>query len=291
MTQQETRRNFFSPLSLPFTPEGTVSHLDAILRATDLETVWVHTCDYFRGIGFSHVIYGYSPDYRGGGMGPREDFLVLSTFGRSFTAELLDHRHYESSITFNWALRNVGIASFTMRAADSGLSHFAPPRADSLAFFDRHGMGVGLSIGFPPTRSKGRGVMSLIAPPGMSQDTVDRHIRQHGKAMFVVGAVAHRCLIAMPYAPAERRLTRRQREVLEWLAEGKSMADVATIMGVALPTVEKHLRLARETLGVETTAHALSKAAFLNQVFSLPVDTLRSGPSATQLRSGDVAAR
>mgnify|MGYP003382976736 CR=1 FL=1 len=48
-------------------------------------------------------------------------------------------------------------------------------------------------------------------------------------------------------------------------------ADIALIMGIAPPTVEKHLRLARETLGVETTAHALIKAAFLNQVFvSLP---------------------
>jgi len=31
--------------------------------------------------------------------------------------------------------------------------------------------------------------------------------------------------------------------------------------------VEKHLRLARENLNVETTAQAVLKAAFLNQMF------------------------
>jgi len=34
-------------------------------------------------------------------------------------------------------------------------------------------------------------------------------------------------------------------------------------------TIEKHLRLARETLDVETTAQAVLKAAFYNQMFVL----------------------
>lgn len=255
-----------------------MQHLNVLLRATDIETVWSRCCQVYREFGFEHVVYGYSPDYRGGGIGLREDFLVLSTFGRDFTAELLDHRHYESSITFNWALRNVGIASFAMDIKDSGLSCFHGPRPEATEFFQRHGLLAGLSIGFPPTRSKGRGVMVLIAPPHLPQDRVDAMIGLHGETLFVIGAIAHRCLMSMPYAQSERRLTIRQREVLEWLAEGKSMADVATIMGVSLPTVEKHLRLARETLGVETTAHALSKAAFLNQVFTLPPDATYDGP-------------
>jgi len=32
-------------------------------------------------------------------------------------------------------------------------------------------------------------------------------------------------------------------------------------------TVEKHLRLARKVLGVETTAQAVIRAAFQNQIF------------------------
>ena len=42
------------------------------------------------------------------------------------------------------------------------------------------------------------------------------------------------------------------------------------LMGLTPATVEKPLRLAREALAVETTAHAVMKAAFANQFFVLP---------------------
>ena len=281
LVQEAAERSLFGALSAPVGSEDAIGHLGAILRAGDIETVWAHTCAFFRGLGFAGVLYGYSPDYRGERIGPPDDFLVLSTYGRDCTAELLKNRHYESSITFRWALRNVGIASFGMRAETSGITDFPGVRPDSLAFFDRFGMRVGLSIGFPPTRTRGRGVMSLISPEGVGQDSIDTLIAHQGETLFVVGAVAHRCLTSLPHGQSNNRLTRRQREVLEWLAEGKSLADIATIMGVALPTVEKHLRLAREALGVETTAHALFKAAYLNQVFMLAPDSGHFGPVGT----------
>ena len=43
-------------------------------------------------------------------------------------------------------------------------------------------------------------------------------------------------------------------------------------MGLTPATVEKHLRLARETMGVETTAQAVLKAAFQNQMFTIGLD-------------------
>ena len=64
-----------------------------------------------------------------------------------------------------------------------------------------------------------------------------------------------------------RKLTGRQREALEWVGEGKTTQDIATIMGLTQATVEKHLRLAREALGVETTAQAVLKASYQNQIF------------------------
>ena len=42
-------------------------------------------------------------------------------------------------------------------------------------------------------------------------------------------------------------------------------------MGLTAATVEKHLRLARESMGVETTAQAVLKAAFTNQMFVMDV--------------------
>jgi len=62
-------------------------------------------------------------------------------------------------------------------------------------------------------------------------------------------------------------LTARQREALEWVADGKTSQDVALLMGVSAAMVEKHLRLARETLSVDTTAQAVAKAALMNLIF------------------------
>jgi LuxR family transcriptional regulator len=64
-------------------------------------------------------------------------------------------------------------------------------------------------------------------------------------------------------------LTARQREVLGWVGDGKTVQDIALLIGLTPATVEKHLRLARAALNVETTAQAVLKAAFQNQIFIL----------------------
>jgi len=246
----------------------TLQILHHILSASDIEIVWSLCTGYFRDLGLAHVIYGYSPDSTGLAMGPVEDMLLFSTMDHGFLRELLGARHFTRSVTFNWAIANVGIASFSMAAegADDP-DRVYPPQ--TLAFFARYGVETGFSIGFPPVRARDRGVMTVLGPPDRGQDWVDALLQSRGKEIQVVATVAHRMMAVLPN-PGNRRLTDRQREVLEWLAQGKSSVDVACIMSLSLATVEKHLRHAREALGVETTAHALVKAAFLNQMFLLP---------------------
>ena len=57
--------------------------------------------------------------------------------------------------------------------------------------------------------------------------------------------------------------------MLEWVGDGKTAQDISTIMGVSPATIEKHLRLAREALDVETTAQAVLKASFQNQLYAV----------------------
>lgn len=51
-------------------------------------------------------------------------------------------------------------------------------------------------------------------------------------------------------------LTAREREVLEWVAAGKTNRDIAAIVGASPRTVEKHLERIYEKLGVETRTAA-----------------------------------
>ncbi|MDF1813031.1 MAG: LuxR C-terminal-related transcriptional regulator [Verrucomicrobiales bacterium] len=52
-------------------------------------------------------------------------------------------------------------------------------------------------------------------------------------------------------SPGFSHLTSRQREVLKWIAEGKSNADIAIILGLSQRTIEKHCEHIFEKLGVE----------------------------------------
>lgn len=55
-------------------------------------------------------------------------------------------------------------------------------------------------------------------------------------------------------------LTAREREVLEWVAAGKTNRDIAAILGARRRTIEKHLERVYEKLGVETRTAAVMRA-------------------------------
>jgi DNA-binding CsgD family transcriptional regulator len=61
--------------------------------------------------------------------------------------------------------------------------------------------------------------------------------------------------------PLERfGLTRREAEVLAWVAEGKTNGEIGTILGTRPRTVAKHLERIHQKLGVETRTAAAAVA-------------------------------
>jgi DNA-binding CsgD family transcriptional regulator len=62
---------------------------------------------------------------------------------------------------------------------------------------------------------------------------------------------------------ARAPLTPREREVLEWVAAGKTSRDIAAILGAKPRTVEKHLERIYEKLGVENRTAAAARARLL----------------------------
>jgi DNA-binding NarL/FixJ family response regulator len=55
-------------------------------------------------------------------------------------------------------------------------------------------------------------------------------------------------------------ITRREAEVLTWLASGKTDREIAQIVGANMRTVQKHLQHIYEKLGVETRTAAVMRA-------------------------------
>jgi len=60
------------------------------------------------------------------------------------------------------------------------------------------------------------------------------------------------------YRHPNQSLTSREREVLGWLACGKSNAEIAMILGISAATVSKHLEHIYPKLGVENRTAAAS---------------------------------
>ena len=61
-------------------------------------------------------------------------------------------------------------------------------------------------------------------------------------------------------------LSSRQREVLQLIAEGRTMKEVATILNISQRTAESHKYDMMETLGVKTTADLIRYAIKLKLV-------------------------
>jgi DNA-binding CsgD family transcriptional regulator len=263
------------PASIP--AHALLGHVWAILRARTSEAVWAASVAGFRALGFGQVLYGYSPDARGMLLGSSDDFLVLATLPREVMRELVTRGHHLQSVSFTSAMRNPGVVSWSIEPVRAGLPGGYSLSPEALAFYAAHGIDAGLSIGFASTSRRGAAVLALVAPSGVPQAQVDAWLPIGSPAIEVLAEVTHRALTALPWSRPSGDLSARQREVLEWVADGKTTADIATILGLRPATVEKHLRLARECLGVETTAHALIKAAFLNQVFVSGDVTVTSG--------------
>lgn len=70
-----------------------------------------------------------------------------------------------------------------------------------------------------------------------------------------------------PDVPSAPRLTDRQREVLQLVAEGQSVKEIAATLDVSVKTVEFHKRRLMDQLGVRTTA-GLTKYALTHGLIS-----------------------
>lgn len=64
-------------------------------------------------------------------------------------------------------------------------------------------------------------------------------------------------------------LSSREKEVLQWIAAGKTYLDVGEILSISDRTVEVHMRSAREKLGSLTTTQAVARAIGIGLIYPL----------------------
>lgn len=240
--------------------------LEAIIAAHSIEELWAHLPQRMAEYGFDRIIYAFTRFRRANSFGDPRDLLILSNHSADYLDPFTKGGLYFHAPMVQWAADHVGSCSWRWVQERAAAGELTEGEKKVLAFNRQHGVTAGYSVSFMELSSRAKGGVGLAAR-NRSQDEVDDIWARHGREIEILWNVAHLKLVNLPHNPGGRNLTPRQREALEWVSEGKTTADIATIMGLTPATVEKHLRLAREALDVETTAQAVLKAAVQNQIF------------------------
>ena len=217
--------------------------------------------------GFDRLLYGFTRFRTATSLGDPDDFIVLSNLDNAYLSRFINDGLYRSAPMVRWALENDGAASWTVLQMMLESGTVTEEERRILQFNAQHGITAGFSISFRSLSDRAKGAIALIAERGVSQDEIDRMWARSGELIQLMNNIVHLKILTLPYKPPNQTLTKRQREALEWVGGGKTTQDIATIMGLTPATVEKHLRLAREALNVDTTAQAVLKAALQNQMF------------------------
>ena len=242
-------------------------YLDFVLSASSIELLWREHTIKMAEYGFDRLLYGYTRYRTSHSLGDPEDFVILTNHDHAYTDVFLGQGLYFQAPMVQWALNNEGACSWSVMREMKTNGALTEAEKRVIAFNISMGVTAGYTLSFQALSSRAKGAIGLTARRGLSQDDVDEIWKEHGDDVRLMNNVVHLKIITLPYSTPYRTLTSRQREVLEWVGDGKTTQDIAVIMGLTPATVEKHLRKARQALAVDTTAQAVMKAAFANQMF------------------------
>ncbi len=248
-------------------------------EGSSIDEVWGHAVTFFGSIGFSRINYGFTRFFHQKSVGDRDDAVFLTTGSDEYVRFFFHNGFYTRTPVYRWALANTGACTWrwVKDAYDAGL--LTEDEADAVRLNVAQGVTAGISVSFPESSTRSKGALGLIADPGIGHDQVDAIWKTHQDEILAVAHAMHLKIMTLPQQAAKLSLTERQRQALEWVADGKTTQDVAMLMEVSPAMVEKHLRLAREALQVETTAQAVAKASLLNLIFPPVAKNHRVGKS------------
>lgn len=244
-----------------------LAHIEKIIETSSIEELWALHTAKMAEYGFDRLLYGFTRFRTSNSFGSFDDLLILSTHDQDYLDWFIKGGYYNNAPMVKWAAEHEGACSWRVLDEMRKTGTMTQTEKKILEFNIRKGVTAGYSISFRDISIRAKGGIGLAAKPGMTQDDVDAVWAEHGREIIAINNITHLRITSMPFANARRELTPRQREVLEWVGDGKTTLDIATIMGLTPATVEKHLRLARESLDVETSAQAVLKASFQNQIF------------------------
>ena len=242
-------------------------HVERILNSVSVEQVWAHHLANMQEFGFDRVIYTSTRFRNSGLFGDLAEAVVMTNHDRDYIKTFTNEGLYRYSPSTPWLKANIGAISWRIIAERFRADDLSDSEKRVKALYAKWNTTAGYTIGLNRLDNRNSGVVGLTACQGLTQDDADAIWQDSGAQIILLNNLMHLRISTLPNALQNPLLTTRQLEVLRLVADGKSNLDIVAILEIALGTVEKHLRMAREALNVDTTAQAVLKASLNNQLF------------------------
>ena len=245
----------------------SLKHIDRVLNCTSIEEVWALHTEKMKEYGFDRLLYCGSRFGTHDLFGDIQDALILTNRDPIYIQEYVYSGLFRYTSVASWAKRTAGVYSWRNIENWSNGRKFSVEEAGAREVNVKWGILNGYSICFDSVDRRSKSIIGLCAREELTQNDVDTLWEEKADEIIIFNNLLNLKVSNLPHTGQHRPLTTRQREVLEWTADGKTVKDIALIMDLSCGSVEKHLRRSREALGVETTTHAVQKASILNQLF------------------------
>ena len=197
-----------------------LAYIESIMAARTMEDVWPIHCEAMSEFGLNRLLYGMTRSRSRDSLGNREDFLILTNLDETYTDTFVDQGLYKHAPMMRWVLHNTGAMSWTWLRENSG--SLTDPERAVMAFNAEQNVKAGYSISFQDVTPRSIAAIAMMADPDVSQEAVDAMWENRGRDIVAMNNILHLKVMQLPYTAARKTLTKRQRETLEWVGEGKT---------------------------------------------------------------------
>lgn len=138
---------------------------------------------------------------------------------------------------------------------------FIITKMQKLLFSDSEAVGI-KSGGSIPIHGPNQAQATFSVVSDISQEKFDRHFLYHRHELHIIATYAHEkiLMLGIDGRTLDTSLTKRETEILTWVARGKTYWEIGKILGVQEDTVKKYMQRIFALLQVSNNTHAVAKA-------------------------------
>ena len=262
-------------------------HLEQLLDCKSVSELWKIYLKLLAAFDFDRIIYATTNLGKAGLSESLKDGLVLSNHHPTLINEMVKNKCFDNDT--RWYSKNQANvmawdSSHDPNKIDYSKYLFFPTIKKPISMneknviknYQKFNLNAGYTIFFKHSSDTGSSGFSLCSK--LSQSETNRQWGKNGKIIITLSKLFDLHLWQLPYVhfsllPIRGKLTKRQREALHWISKGKSIFETSIIMNLSVPTIDKHLRLARENLDSKTTIEAMVKAQTNSQLYDFGFKT------------------